>query len=577
MVACVGIGSYNLGTVKLLIIITFLTLCPTPALAAPKLLVRARTVIRDVEKVQRSDGSTVIKGRLLDQDFRHGIPRRRIEATVIRKGVEDTLVTRTDRLGNFAILLPRAKGVYKVSFRFGGDQIYARKTTPPWEFDVTKLDLDLDLAVASALDASNPTQSITATARSGGVAVSVPLILSTGRGEILARFSTSRMTGKATPSFPTKKLGQPGPINLIATFRGNSEINRVSLRYETILETPVYLSLEADEKEVSAEEEVKLSGRARDPTGPVPGATITIHADGTPAGSAVTGSDGRFSVSLPSSSYPPGELDLTARYSPNVIWRRAASSSLLEITILAPRPIPVRLYAVPAVLTVVLLICLVIVRFRRELMSVVRRRTVRIKKHPIAPQPVASGVRLSRRTIRSLITQSATISGEVWDATDTRLVLGAAVEVRDPSGQVIERGKTDGVGKFSTGDLPAGMLQVTVSMAGYVSETFRCQVPHRGTLNGLRVDLVQVRVRVLEMYRDAALPLLPREEYWGHWTPRELVHHLSRRAGRRHKVLELLTRLLEEAYWGKEPAHEAVVERARDLAQALERGGTVRY
>ena len=577
MVACVGIGSYNLGTVKLLIIITFLTLCPTPALAAPKLLVRARTVIRDVEKVQRSDGSTVIKGRLLDQDFRHGIPRRRIEATVIRKGVEDTLVTRTDRLGNFAILLPRAKGVYKVSFRFGGDQIYARKTTPPWEFDVTKLNLDLDLAVASTLDASNPTQSITATARSGGVSVSVPLVLSTGRGVILARFSTSRMTGKATASFPTKKLGKPGPINLIATFRGNSEINRVSLRYETILETPVYLSLEADEKEVSAEEEVKLSGRARDPTGPVAGATITIHADGTHAGSVVTASDGRFSLSLPTTNYPPGDLDLSARYSPNVLWRRAARSSLLEISILAPRPIPLRLYAVPAVLTVMLLICLVVIRFRRELVSVVRRQTVRTQKQTIVQLPVASGVRHARRTIRSLITQSSTISGEVWDASDTRLVVGAKVEIKDPSGRVVERGKTDGMGRFGTGELPAGMLLVKVSEAGYVSESFRCQIPHRGTLNGLRVDLVQVRVRVLEMYRDAALPLLPKEEYWGHWTPRDLVHHLSRRAGRRHKILELLTRLLEEAYWGKEPAHEAAVKRASELVRTLERGGTVRY
>ncbi len=564
-------------TMRSTILVLALLLLPSAAPAAPKLLVRARTLIRDVEKVHRTDGRVVIWGRLVDLDFRHGIPRRRIEATVNSRGSVDTLVTRTNRLGNFSILLPRNRGVYKVSFRFKGDQIYASKATPPWEVDVTKLNLNLDLAVGSTLDASDPTQSITATARAGGGPVSVPLVLTTGRGEVLARFSTSRLTGKATATFPTKKLGKPGPINLIATFRGSSEINRVSLRYETILETPVYLSLEADQKEVPADEELTLSGRARDPTGPVSGVTITVHAAGAHAGSAITDSDGHYSVKLATSAYPPGDLDLTARYSPNVLWRRAARSGTLEISILAPKPIPVRLYAVPAVLTALLLVALVIVRFRRELATVVRRRTVRIKKPPVVPQPVASGVRLSRRTIRSMITQSNTISGEVWDATDTRLVVGAMVEVMDHSGRVIELGKTNGVGRFITGELPAGMLLVKVSMPGYVSESFRGQVPHRGTLDGLRVDLVQVRVRVLEMYRDAALPLLPKEEYWGHWTPRDLVHHLGRRAGRRHRVLELLTRLLEEAYWGQVPAHESVVERARELASTVEKGATLRY
>lgn len=557
--------------------LTLILLMAAPAWGAPKLLVRARTVIRDVEKIQRADGHTVVKGRLLDKDFRHGIPRRRIEASVIHGGSEDTLVTRTNRLGNFAFLLPRKKGVYKVSFRFGGDQIYARKVTPLWKIDVTKLNLHLDLALSSTLDAAKKTQSLTATARSGGALVSVPVVLSTGRGVILARFTTSA-AGKARVTFPTSRLGKPGPINLIATFHGNREINPISLRYETILETPVYLTLEADQKEVPADEEVELSGRASDPTGPVAGVTITLHAAGALAGSAVTDADGDYSFKLATGSYPPGELELAARYSPNVIWRRAGRSDTVELTVLAPQPIPVRLYAVPAIFTAALLICLVIYRFRRELAGAVRSRTARIKKpKTVKQQPVVGGVRHARRTFRSLITQSTTVSGEVWDATDTRLVVGAEVVLKTPSGEVVHRCETNGVGRFDTGDLPACMLTVTVSRGGYVSESFRCQIPHRGTLNGLRVDLVQVRVRVLEMYRDAALPLLPKEEYWAHWTPRDLVHHLSRRAGRRLKVLEKLTRLLEAVYWSKDPANESVLPRARDLADGVERGSTVRY
>ena len=163
------------------------------------------------------------------------------------------------------------------------------------------------------------------------------------------------------------------------------------------------------------------------------------------------------------------------------------------------------------------------------------------------------------------------------DATDTLLIVNAEVVITAPSGEVIHRCQTNGMGRFSTTDLPAGMFKVTVSRGGYVSESFRCQIPHRGTLNGLRVDLVQVRVRVLEMYRDAALPLLPNEECWAHWTPRDLVHHLGRRAGRRHVVLEKLTRLLERVYWAREPAEESVLPQARDLASGVERSNTVRY
>ncbi len=560
------------------VLATMILLLAAPAMGAPKLLVRARTVIRDVKKIQRADGHTVVRGRLLDKDFRHGIPRRRVEARVRYGGSVDTLVARTDRLGNFAFLLPRRKGVFKISFRFGGDQIYARKTTPPWEIDVTKLNLHLDLALASTLDAAKKNQTIKATSSSGGTPVSVPIVLSTGRGVVLARFTTSA-AGRARVTFPTSKLGKPGPINLIATFAGNDEINRISLRYETILETPVYLTLEADQKEVPADEEVDLSGRATDPTGPLAGVTVTLHAAGALVGSAVSDTDGEYSFKLATSSFPAGELELAARYSPNVIWRRAGRSETVEVSVLAPRPIPARLYAVPAVLTSALLIGLVIFRYRRELAGAVRSRTTRFKKPKTVAtqQPVVGGVRHARRTIRSLITQSTTVSGEVWDATDTLLIVNAEVVITAPSGEVIHRCQTNGMGRFSTTDLPAGMFKVTVSRGGYVSESFRCQIPHRGTLNGLRVDLVQVRVRVLEMYRDAALPLLPNEECWAHWTPRDLVHHLGRRAGRRHVVLEKLTRLLERVYWAREPAEESVLPQARDLASGVERSNTVRY
>ncbi len=125
-------------------------------------------------------------------------------------------------------------------------------------------------------------------------------------------------------------------------------------------------------------------------------------------------------------------------------------------------------------------------------------------------------------------------------------------------------------GKFETPRLHDGEYMVEVSRQGYVSERFNARLPHRGSLHGVRVDMVQVRVRILEVYRHTAAALLPREELWACWTPRELLHHLGRKTGRRVRPLELLTRLLEYCYWGTEPAGEEMLRQARLMAADAE-------
>jgi hypothetical protein len=182
-------------------------------------------------------------------------------------------------------------------------------------------------------------------------------------------------------------------------------------------------------------------------------------------------------------------------------------------------------------------------------------------------------VRLARRTLRSMMSQALDITGEVWDAVESRLLPGARVTVRG-GGDAVSL-TTDGRGRFTSGPLQAGSHQVSVSLAGYVSERFTVQLPHRGTFHGLRVDLVPVRIRMLEIYKQTALPLLPREALWGCWTPRELMYHRGRRSGRRSPPLEGLTLLLERAYWSPLTVDEGQLERARELAgqAALEQPG----
>lgn len=78
---------------------------------------------------------------------------------------------------------------------------------------------------------------------------------------------------------------------------------------------------------------------------------------------------------------------------------------------------------------------------------------------------------------------------------------------------------SDDEGRFALEELPASEYELRISREGYVSETFAATIPHRGALRGVRVDLIPIRVRILEIYRVAALPLLPKPRHWARWTP----------------------------------------------------------
>lgn len=97
-------------------------------------------------------------------------------------------------------------------------------------------------------------------------------------------------------------------------------------------------------------------------------------------------------------------------------------------------------------------------------------------------------------------------------------------------------------------------------------EHARLELPHRGNLRGLRVDLVPVRVRILELYRQVALDLLPKPRLWARWTPRDLLHHVRRGGPAISPALAELSELLERAYWSEQIATEDDLRRARALA-----------
>jgi hypothetical protein len=157
----------------------------------------------------------------------------------------------------------------------------------------------------------------------------------------------------------------------------------------------------------------------------------------------------------------------------------------------------------------------------------------------------------------------------VHDAVSERPLPGATIVAEGPDGGRVEV-VADGAGSFRLDRLAPGTHSLIISGPGYVSERFTAHIPHRGNLHDVRVDLVQVRVRILEVYRGAARPLLPRSALWACWTPRELARHVGAQAGRRLAPLEDLTSLLERAYWSGSLAEEPLLHAARELAARLQ-------
>jgi len=105
-----------------------------------------------------------------------------------------------------------------------------------------------------------------------------------------------------------------------------------------------------------------------------------------------------------------------------------------------------------------------------------------------------------------------------------------------------------------------------VRAPGFVTERFLIAVPHRGELRDVRIDLVPVRVQVIELYRDTILALLPDPDRLWVWTPREVLTRVPPPGGPGAAALPSLTDLVEETYYSGRAPDESVIDRARLFA-----------
>ena len=296
----------------------------------------------------------------------------------------------------------------------------------------------------------------------------------------------------------------------------------------------------------------------------IPGRAVTVEVvrrGHTERHALVADAHGRFRTSL---QLPQGRFKIRVLADEDDRYGAAQpAEAKLDLT----APIPRRWLLLPFGVTAVLLLCAAVVRLRPW------RRRARPAAAPLADRRLATGLRVARPGPFGALRprDDVRFGGVVFDVYAEEPLAGATIEaiVRDRPVETALTATTDAAGHFAITALAVGHHEVTVRAPGFVTERFLIAVPHRGELRAVRVDVVPVRVRVIEVYRDVALGLLPDPDRLWIWTPRELLMHTPVTPPDQGAPLPSLTRLVEETYYSGRCRDESVIDEARRLATGV--------
>lgn len=520
-----------------------------------------------LEGIQHRDGSLWVSGELLDQSLKQGLAGQSISVTVRWQNRNRLSVAKTTIHGRFKIAFRLPRGIYQIALSYNGNGTYAATHVSPTTIDISKEQVDLELrAKGGLLDASQRGQVLLVGARAAGQWQALPLSLQLNKTTLAQETSTE--SGLRQLAVPTARLGKPGPLTLELHFAGDATRNAAAIRLETLLVTPTQLSLAAKERRIEAGASLTVTGTLRDGLGPISGASVDLDVMGQYLASTATDAQGHYQLRVATTDYPPGPLDLIAHFQPNVTWRSESTSSPLELRIAPHRPISVQLYLIPASLTVFALLVVVVFRYRRQIQALVSRRAGPRKGRGTAPVSTAAqaedaGVRFGKNTLRGWLNRRYDVKGVVRDKVSGAALADAEIWLSGTS----PLSRSDSKGHFHVSGLEPGEHRVVVVRQGYISERFTVTLPHHGAYNNMGVDLLPVRVKLLQLYRDAVATQLPRNDLWLLLTPRELALRIGLFEGK--SPLAPLCELLEDTYWGHRPAEERDVPKAEALVAEI--------
>jgi len=451
---------------------------------APVVHVRGHSRITITDTVVEG-GAAVLRGELRDRDLHTALPRREIRVEV-RGAAPWRRAVRTGAGGVFRVRFPLEDRA-TVRLRFRGDTLYLGSGIGPISVNTGLPPVTLELSGPSQIRLAEPSVELSVAARASGAPATVDVTLRTGEGRRLARVRTG--ADVTTASVPTRALGPPGPVKIVATSdRGGHAA------LEAILRAPVHVRMEAQPPAAVVGDRISVQGDVSDPQGPISGAAVALRARGQAIASCTTDSQGRFSAALDSGGLGEGSVQLEAVHSPRVVWRESGRSPPVVIRLSAPKPLPALAVLVPAGL----------------LLLVWGGRALRVRsrgQRPPAPAPPAAGMRPATAPGRGaalLRRPRSAIEGVVWDPFHERPVRGACLRLQMGGSDI--QSIADRRGRFVTDAMQAGRYLASVSAHGYVTLSFPIDLPHRGELSGFRVDLEPVRALALRLWFERALP-----------------------------------------------------------------------
>ncbi len=548
---------------------------PASAEAGPSVQVRARTAIT-LEPIRRAQGRLVIRGRIHERGSDQ--PVAFAGGTTVAISLDDrTEQALVGEEGRFGTWFATHGGRHRLSIEFSGDdQFDASAFTLP-ELDVAKQPLALSLRIPEQHRRARGPLLIQVQASGEFEPARVTVSIHVGGAEqdelpLLGQFTTNGQ-GRAPLVLPVVRLSGPGPKLVRATFAGDDTFDPASVEASFLVSSATRLGFVSDEAEVRFEGRVRGSGRLVDDLGaPLTGQAISLVADVQGArrvlDDTLTGADGEFSLDAPASELGAGKHTVQAVFESARSYLETSRSPPVRIAVAERRPVPVGYSLAAFAATAMSIVAFVALRTRPW-----TRWIKRLRGASAGPRAGASderdaaphtGLSLARPGLVSTLRRpyDRGFTGRVADAVTGEPIAEARVELGE-SGVL-----TGADGRFELEELPDGEHRAQVSCDGYVTEGFAVMIPHRGELRDARVDLLPVRERIFQLYRDVAEPLMPRPDLWGVWTPRQIFEHVRKTHPAR--ALAELTDYVEEKYFSARVPAEA------ELPQAAARVAAVR-
>lgn len=538
------------------------------AAAAPVVAVRGRAAIEIAPIERTAGGGVVVRGRVYERSSGDPVAFAPLLLTIDGRAEEWF----ADADGRFERAYQLGDGSHDLDVAFAGDGQYSAAQQELSGFDVSKQPLELSLRVDGPFDAGAETATIGLRASSDGRPAAITATLHGGpEGGALRPLGQVAVdaTGRGVATVDRALLGPPGWVRLVARFPGDATYDPATAEAAAAVRAETALTFSLREPTVAFEDQIAGSGRLSDATGaPLAGQPVALEVGGAEVARAVTDDDGTVRLAVDASELAVGPLSVQAVFAPTEPWLGPSRSTPLVATVAEARPIPVGTTLTAFAATAMALLAFVGLRTRPWQRWLPRQEAPGSRPEARrGPEPPRAGLRPGRTGLASGLRRASDhgFTGVVRSATTGRAIPGAALALR--CGDASRALTADRAGAFAADDLAPGTWIVTVTAPGHCRERFPAEIPHRGELRDARVDLLPVRERIFQMYREAAAPLLPRPGLWGIWTPRQIVDHVRQRSDA--PALSSLTSYVEEAYFSQRtPDEDALAIAAERVASA---------